>query len=384
MWPGQQPPGGEQNPQDPNQQPYQQPGYQQPNPYQQQPGYPQQPGPPPQGAPQGPPPQGAPQQQPGPPNTPAPYPPGPPTPGPPTPGPYQQQGAPQWNTPAQPLGAPEPPRDNRKKTTITALVAAGAVVVAAGVTGFLVLGGDKDKQDESKGADKKPSSSAPQSPSEESSPTQEGRGNGRGNGTTIKPVIPGWKVVVNPKRGTAFDVPADWLIKEPSMMTSYVDEKTEKPVTSMTGVAEYKPEWCQYDDDQDGEKSDWKLAGAGTKGANGARNSGEAAQNVVGWWIYGPYTQPNQKNIGLSKPKAYTSKSGLKGSIAYAESQGVPKSKNPCATEGKALSFAFKNKANDYVVWSLYGPRDVKGELDKETIDKILSSVRLAGMPEQS
>lgn len=36
MWPGQQPPGGEQNPQDQN--PYQQPGYQQPNPYQ-QPGY---------------------------------------------------------------------------------------------------------------------------------------------------------------------------------------------------------------------------------------------------------------------------------------------------------------------------------------------------------
>ncbi|MFE6838051.1 hypothetical protein ACFVFI_24880, partial [Streptomyces sp. NPDC057705] len=46
MWPGQQqPPGGEQNPQDAHQNPYQQqPG--QPNPYQQQPGYgyPQQPG----------------------------------------------------------------------------------------------------------------------------------------------------------------------------------------------------------------------------------------------------------------------------------------------------------------------------------------------------
>lgn len=351
MWPGQQPPGGEQNPQDPNQNPYQQPGYpQQPNPYG-QPGY-QQPGTPAPGAP--------------------------PQPGTPPPGQYQQA-APQWNVPTAPLGSPEPPRDNRRKTTITAVVAAAAVVVAAGVTGFLVLGdGDKDTDDEAK-APEKPTSAAPKSPSEEPSPTAEGRG----NGTDIEPVIPGWQVVVNPKRGTAFDVPPGWVVNNPERQTTYMDRKTEKPVTSMTGVAEYKPDWCEYDDDKNGEKSTWKLAGAGTKGANGAKDTGEAAQNTVGWWIYGPFTQPSQKNIGLSKPSKYKSKvTGLEGSIAYAESQGVAKSENPCASEGKALSFGFKNKANDFVVWSLYGPKDVKGELDEATIKKILSSVRLAGMPQ--
>lgn len=92
MWPGQQPPGGEQNPQDQN--PYQQPGYQQqPNPYQ-QPGYQQQPNPY--------------QQQPG------------------------QQPPGQWGAPTVPLGAPQPPSGNGggNKTKITAIVATAAVVVA--------------------------------------------------------------------------------------------------------------------------------------------------------------------------------------------------------------------------------------------------------------
>ncbi|MDI3418349.1 hypothetical protein [Streptomyces luteolus] len=375
MWPGQQPPGGEQNPQDPDQQQYQQPGYpqsgqQQPNPYA-QPGYPQQATPP----------AGAPMQ----PGTPPPPPGAPMQPGTPPPGAYQQQGdyqqqgGPHWNVPTTPLGAPQPPGGGRNKTTVTAIVAATAVVIAAGVTGFLVLGGkDENTKDESKGSEKKPTSSAPATPSEEPSPTEEGRG----NGPSVEPVIDGWQVVVNPKRGTAFDVPPGWVVKEPDSQLSYIDQKTDKPVTTMTGITEYKPDWCQYDDDNDGEKDSWKLAAAGTKGANGAKNTGEAAQNTVGWWVYGPYTQPSQKNIGLSKPSKYKSKlTGLEGSIAYAESQGVPKSKNPCATEGKALSFAFKNKANDFVVWSLFGPKDVKDELSEATIKKILSSVRLAGMP---
>ncbi|MDI3407541.1 hypothetical protein [Streptomyces cavernicola] len=381
MWPGQQPPGGEQNPQNPDQQQYQQPGYpqpgqpgqpgqQQPNPYQ-QPGYQQQ-ATPPQGAPQQP---GTPA-----PGTPPPPPGAPMQPGtPPPPGAYQQQGVPQWNAPTAPLGAPQPPGGGgRNKTTVTAIVAATAVVIAAGVTGFLVLGGEDDSTDESKGAEKKPTSSAPATPSEEPSPTQEGRG----NGTTVEPVIDGWQVVVNPKRGTAFDVPPGWVVKEPDSQLTYIDEKTDKPVTTMTGITEYKPDWCRYDEDKDGRKDSWKLAAAGTKGANGAKNTGEAAQNTVGWWVYGPYTQPSQKIIGLSKPSKYKSKlTGLEGSIAYAESQGVPKSKNPCATEGKALSFAFKNEAGDFVVWSLFGPMDVKDEVSEATIKKILSSVRLAGMP---
>src|SRR5690242_1056872 len=111
MWPGQQPPGGEQNPQDQNQNPYQQPGYQQPNPYQ-QPGYQQ----------QGQQPNQQPGQQPG-----YGYPQQGGQGGYGQPNPYQQPTVPQYAVPGPP-GDPQPGND-KKKTTVIAIVAATAVVV---------------------------------------------------------------------------------------------------------------------------------------------------------------------------------------------------------------------------------------------------------------
>ena len=52
----------------------------------------------------------------------------------------------QWGAPAT-MGAPQPQQGGGgggNRTKLVAIVAAAAVVVAAGVTGFLVLGGDKD------------------------------------------------------------------------------------------------------------------------------------------------------------------------------------------------------------------------------------------------
>ncbi|WP_327358101.1 hypothetical protein [Streptomyces sp. NBC_01304] len=353
MWPGQQPPGGEQNPQDPNQNPYQQPGYQQPNPYQQpgyqqQPGYPQQAGQPPQ-------------QQPG--------------------------QAPQWNVPSMP-GTPAPPPaqgggGGRKKTTVIAVVAAVAVVIAAGVTGYLVLGGDKDKKDDEAGGGggKKPTSSAPKSPTAD--PTEEE--NSRGNSPDVKAVVPGWQVVVNPRRGVAYDVPPGWVVANPDVNTQYSDDKDpEKVLITHSGTAKLKDDWCTYHDDEDDEEITTHLAQAGTKGANGAKNTGEAAENVVGWWIYAPYTQPDDKNIEIGKAKPFTSSSGLKGSISWAKSTKVKTDMKSCTTNGKAVSFAFKNSDNDYTVWSLYGVAGVEDELDKATMEKILGSVRLSGKPQGS
>ncbi|WP_119293641.1 hypothetical protein [Streptomyces sp. YIM 130001] len=342
MWPGQQPPGGEQNPQDQSQNPYQQPGYQTPNPYQ-QPGYH-------------------------------------------TPNPYQQQtqpgGAPQWNTPA-PLGAPEPPPGNdRKKTTVIAIVAATAVVIAAGVTGFFVLGGDdKDdkKKDEAKGGGDK-SSSAPKTPK----PTQTEEGNPRDGSGGEKATVPGWKTVVNPKWGTAFDVPAEWSVMSPGTSIGFEDpdSKDMKPLITMSAPAEYKGEWCTEDDDKDGEEDHTRLAAAGTKGANGAKNEDEVAVNSVPWWVFGGYTQPDKKSLTvpkLGKAKAYTTKAGIKGKYAWSRSTNSPQiGKSKCATDGKAISFGFKNAKGDFVSWHFYGAKGVKEEVKEETIMKILSTLRLA------
>ncbi|MCT9005761.1 DUF2076 domain-containing protein [Streptomyces sp. NPDC054766] len=340
MWPGQQPPGGEQNPQDQN--PYQQPGYQQPNPYQQpgyqQPGYPQQPGP---------------------------Y------------GP--QPGQPQWGAPA-PAGAPEPPRGNGNRTKVIAIVAAGAVVVAAGVTGALLLGGSKDDKADGgdSGKDANPTTSAPKDPS--GSPSD---GDPRG-GAGEQPTVAGWKVVVNPKWGTAFDVPANWEVASPGTSIGFEKDNAkadDKPLIVMSAPAYFKSKWCSSDDDRDGRTEDTALGAAGTKGASGAKSTDEVAVNQVPWWVFGGYTQPDKKSLTFDeKAKPYTTKSGVTGSIAWARSKNTPR-KGKCASDGKAITFGFKNSVGDYVAWNLYGATGVKDEIPDATILKILSTVRLHGDP---
>ncbi|PAZ13082.1 hypothetical protein CLM62_26665 [Streptomyces sp. SA15] len=335
MWPGQQPPGGEQNPQQQNN-PYQQPGYQQPNPYQ-QPGFQQ-------------------------------------------PNPYAQQ--PQWGTPA-PVGTPEPPRGGGgNRTKLVAIVAALAVVVTAGVTGFLVLGGDKDDQaDDVTGKDGNKSASPTTEPSVTASPSAD---NPRG-GEAEQPTVPGWKVVVNPKWGTAFDVPADWTIDSPGTFIGFEDEKKGdgSALIGMSAPAYFKEKWCTSDADKDGRTSDSNLAAAGTKGQNGAKNTDEVARNDSAWWAFGGYTDQSdasKKLLTLVKPKPFTTASGVQGSVASAYTKGVKK-EDKCDSDGKATTFAFKNSAGDYVAWSLYGAKGVSDELPEKTILKILSTVRLHGEP---
>ncbi|MFF6996520.1 hypothetical protein ACFY93_16445 [Streptomyces sp. NPDC008313] len=333
MWPGQQPPGGEQNPQDQN--PYQQPGYQQPNPYQ-QPGY---------------------QQQ----------------------NPYGQS-QPQWGAPTEPIGAPAPPSGGGgNRTKLTAVIAATAVVVAAGVTGFLVLGGDKDDEADGGGKSAKTSSAAPKDPTSSASAD-----NPRG-GEEEKATVPGWNVVINPKWGTAWDAPSDWTVESPDTFIGFEDEQKDdgSAIIGMSAPAYYKDKWCSSDDDKDGNKDYTRLAAAGTKGQNGAKSLAQAARSDSATWAFAGYTgqsKAEEKKIKIGKPKDYTTKSGLKGSIATSYTTGVEK-KNKCDSNGKATTFAFKNSKGDFVSWSFYGAKGVDEEVSEETIMKIVDTVRLHGEP---
>lgn len=353
MWPGQQPPGGEQNPQDQN--PYQQPGYQQPNPYQ-QPGY-QQPGQPQPGQPQ--------------------------QPGYPQPAPY---GQPQWGAPTVPLGPPQAPGGpdggrggGGNRTKVTAIVAASAVVIAAGVTGFLVLGNDK-KDDRAGGdASKSPTASATASPS------ASGSGENPRGTDEEKPTVAGWKVVVNPKWGTAFDVPADWNVRTPGTFIGFEDEKKGdgSALIGMSAPAFLQEKWCTSDDNKDGRTDDTALAATGTKGQSGAKNTDDVARNDSAWWVFGGYTDQetaSKKLLKIGKAEPYTTASGIKGSVATTYSAGVPK-KDKCDSDGKATTFAFKNSAGDFVSWTFYGAKGVKDEVPDATVRKILGTVRLYGDP---
>ncbi|CAM5710758.1 hypothetical protein [Streptomyces afghaniensis 772] [Streptomyces afghaniensis] len=202
-------------------------------------------------------------------------------------------------------------------------------------------------------------------------------------GEEEKPTVKGWKVVINPKWGTAFDVPADWEVASPTSSVGFEDAKSDdaKPLIVMSAPAFYKSEWCTSDDNKDGRTESESLAGAGTKGADGARNTDEVALNQVAWWVYGGYTQPDKKSVKTEKKaKPYTTAAGVKGSVAWAWSENTP-DKGKCASDGKAVTFGFKNSAGDFVAWNFYGAKGVKGEVPKETILKILSTVRLHGEP---
>ncbi|MEU1125753.1 hypothetical protein ABZ371_19860 [Streptomyces sp. NPDC005899] len=346
MWPGQQPPGGEQNPQDQNQNPYQQPGYQQPNPYQ-QPGY-QQPGHQQPGYQQG-------QEQ-----------------GYQQPNPYQQPTVPQYSVPGPP-GGPRP--DDRRRTTIVAIVAATAVVVTAVVTGVVVM----NKRDGDKGgsdvADGKKSSPSAKPSDTSSSPAANPRG-----GEEAAPLVPGWKVVTNPKWGTRFDVPGDWEVAGSGVFSGFEDVKnpTGTPAAGFTAPAYYKSKWCVDDVDKDGSKEDTGLAGVGTKGAQGAKSTDEAAANEAANWVWAAYAQEDPKEkVKIGKATPYTTTSGLSGSVATATATGLAK-KNKCDTDGKSTAFSFRNAKGEYSTWVLYANAGVDDELPDATIQKILSTVRLA------
>ncbi|NGO46250.1 hypothetical protein [Streptomyces ureilyticus] len=316
MWPGEQPPGGGQ----PN--PYQQPGYQQPNPYQQ--------------------------------------------------GQHQQS---QWTAPTAPMSTPAPPEggggDN--KTKLVAIVAAAAVMVASGVTGFVLLRGDKD--DTADKAEPGPAKSSAQ-------PTSSGDARGSAG---EQPTVAGWKAVVNPKTGIAFDVPADWELESPDWV-SYVTEDgdpEEKPLVAMAAPAFLKSKWCGTDEDKDGTEDYTPLAGAGTRGNNGAKSTEEIARADSDSWVYGAYAQPEKANIDSGAVESYTTKSGITGSLGTAWSTDVKKS-GKCDGDGKSTVFGFKNADNDFVSWSFHGAKGVSEEVPDATVRKILSTVRLYEDPSGS
>ncbi|MFJ3881056.1 hypothetical protein ACIPW5_26880 [Streptomyces sp. NPDC090077] len=345
MWPGQQQqPGGEQNPQDPRQNPYQQqPG--QPNPYQQQP----QPG--------------FGEQQPG-------Y-------------GYPQAGGYQTPPPVQPWGNPtqqQPPvrqsGGSPFSTRTVAIVAASAVVVTAAATAAFVLTRDDEGADR---ADAKPAASSP-APAAPVAPASPSAANPRAGGD-VKPVIPGWKVVINPKHGTAFDVPPEWNVLGSGVIAGFEDaeKKDGSPLVTFSAPAYFKEDWCKVDSNKDGREETTSLAGTGTKGGQGAKDTAGAAHSEAGTWVFAGYSQKLPKEmVKISESKEYTTLSGLKGHVATATVSGVPK-ENKCSSDGKSIAFSFKNSKGDFASWVLYGAAGVPGEVDQATWEKILSSVRLSG-----
>ncbi|MFI0143919.1 hypothetical protein [Streptomyces globisporus] len=270
-------------------------------------------------------------------------------------------GAP-WN--AHP-GPPPSPSGGRRRSSVVAVVAATAVVLAAGITGFLVLGDDGKPEAGPTGAGGVSPSASPGEP----------RG-GAEDGTA--PLVPGWKTVTNPKRGIAFDVPVDWAVKSSGWVT-YVAENGDPEETPLVGFAApaiLKEKWCRSDDDGNGTQEDTPLASVGSRAEPDARDTAEAAGENARLWVYGSYAQPAKEKVTTGAAKPFTTKSGLTGSVATATSTGVD-GPGRCAYDGKATAFAFENPAGETLSWTFVGVRGVDDEVPEPTVRKILGTVRL-------
>lgn len=327
MWPGQQQPGGEQNPQQPN--PYQQPEYQRPNPYQ-QPGA-QQPGA--AGQP----------TQPGYPN------------------PYAQQPGPQWHQPAG-TGGPMPPQGGggRSKATWISVVVAVVVVAAAAVGAYLVLGKD-DKGGEQ--ADSKPSQ---KTGSGGDAAGKKKKNDGR------TPVVPGWQSVRNPKHYAAFDVPktSDWDVGPSGSMVPF-GGSTLKPLVVMSGPASYKSDYCGKRD----------LGTFGTKGGQGSKNTKQGASVAANNFAYAAYDEKSKgKHIKGPKTKPFHNSHGISGHYSVASVSGAPK-RNKCGMDGKVYSVSWINANGDIAIWVGMSSTGVKGEVSDATFKKIMGSLRNIGSP---
>ncbi|MCX4449500.1 hypothetical protein [Streptomyces sp. NBC_01789] len=265
------------------------------------------------------------------------------------------------------MNTPEPPR-RRSRTTVTVVAACAAVVVACAAVGYLAL--RDDGKDE---AGPQPSPSASASASASAGGTDRGAGGG-GSG----PLVAGWKTVVNAKRGITFDVPASWARKSADWV-SYVaenDDPKEKPLVAMMAPAILKEKWCTSDDDKDGTPDEYALASTGTTGEQGSRSAAEAAEDTAETWVYGLYTQPDRSRLTIGEPESFRTTSGVEGSLVTVTSSGNPK-KGKCDTDGKAVTFAFKNAEGRFVSWTYVGAHGVPDEVSDATIRQILGTVRL-------
>ncbi|QGV77229.1 hypothetical protein [Streptomyces ficellus] len=282
------------------------------------------------------------------------------------PNPYAQPYAPTVaQGPLVPPGAVPsgPPARGARSTTVMVAVAAAAVVVAAaGVTGYLVLGGEEDPAP--RPGPPVAASSPPASPD--------------GRGAAGRPVVAGWKTVVNPKKGIAFDVPPEWGVKAASWVSYVSDENDpeDKPLVGFAAPAMLKEQWCQSDDDRDGTPEDTPLASVGSRGEKDAGTPEEAARKSVELWVYGAYTQPDRDKVRVGAVTPYTTPSGLKGVVATASSSGAA-GPGKCDVEGTATTFAFTGPEGEILSWTFLGAAGVSDRVPDATVRRILGTVRL-------
>ncbi|MEV7642488.1 hypothetical protein AB0O32_21375 [Streptomyces rubiginosohelvolus] len=189
--------------------------------------------------------------------------------------------------------------------------------------------------------------------------------------------MPGWKTVVNPQRGIAFDVPVDWAVKSSGWVT-YVAENGDPEETPLVGFAApaiLKEKWCRSDDDGNGTQEDTPLASWAPGRARRPRHrrSGPGER---------PPVRLRQLRPAGEGEGRHRDREAVHHEVRPHRERGDGhldrcRQDRPLRRRRQATAFAFENPAGETLSWTFVGVRGVDDEVPEPTVRKILGTVRL-------
>ena len=306
--------------------------------------------------------------------------------------PYQQAGYHQENPYQQPTvpfdqaGGGVPPNgpgpDRAHRTKMALAVAASVIMVAAVTTGGVILVADSDTSDGPVVAQPSDDETDPETDGEDE-PDGEGDGDGddrpsdpRDRGLEdVDPVVAeDWQVQAHPERQIAYDVPPERRMLPVVTFVSWnVDlpnddgelEETQFPVR---GATVYQDEFCG---------SGSSRAVAGVTGSLGSPDTEQAAVSTALNYVLAAFDHEQQGTRTDVPPEPFSNDQGLEGTLAISTVEGFPVENEEChSPSGKAIAVSYVSNNGDILVWLLVMDTGVDDEVDQETIDKMLGSLR--------
>lgn len=302
------------------------------------------------------------------------------------PNPYTQptQG---WNNaglqPGGPAG-PVPPGkgsiNGGAKLTL-AIVAAVALVASVAVGGVLLLGGSDDNDSPQAGETAEPDPSPEETGGAEDPEPGDGPEVGDEPGDDPRgglhndpdPVVDGWQAMPNYKFNVTFDVPEDddWELK-PGWVQGWEEEVDGEVVyTLVTEPAMYMQDYCAEPSER---------AVTGTRGAMGWESSTEhAAEATAREFAYAAYDNDQEGTLTETPAEPFENEHGFTGHLAVATIEDLPYEEgDECgAPSGQVVTVSYLSPtAENTYTWILVADTGVPEALDQETIDTMLSSLR--------
>ncbi|MDI5968005.1 hypothetical protein POF50_001330, partial [Streptomyces sp. SL13] len=295
--------------------------------------------------------------------------------------PPQPQPQPQpWNAPGQPPvqgyaspAAPPPPppysggirpqdpvsagRSGRRNAAIAISVAA-VVLVVAGVSVAVFSGGGHRLPWAGPAASHSPSTSA--------SPTPDPAQTDTLHSGAAKPVVPGWKTMVDGQRQVAFDVPPEWKLQTPSF-AEYIQDPDGAVKIGVNAVALLGGPTCGGSNG---------LAGAGTRNDSKAADSRSAAENAARTWASNGFGGAKHSKGKLKLDSApFSNAHGIKGTLATA-TETFSQSGGTCPKNGEVQAIAWRGYHHMMSEWVFWTGTGAPATPQQDVIKLIEGSIR--------